>query len=266
MQEGDVLELAGDQCELRKVTPAQGERVAALVDDDSLPPAVLAIVLGRDHQAADGDLGPEFVDEISKFGSGFADPADLLGRWYRLARLSRGARCPDLPCRRWGRRRPILVLPASVLAVPAAAAGVLFVSCDVETLCSPEELDVTCPGSGLPFSPFGWSAARSASKRSMTSRLTRSRSQLAICQKASPRQGQREGTNLFRKVLDQCEAKIRCLAPRSRGIDLCVPSGSECFSARSANTIKTGASFKAVMNVSHKNRKGPRAAGLRLQV
>ena len=78
MQEGDVLELAGDQCELRKVAPAQGERVAALVDDDSLPPAILAIVLWRDHQAADRDLGPEFVDEISKFGSGFPDPVDLL--------------------------------------------------------------------------------------------------------------------------------------------------------------------------------------------
>ena len=40
----------------------------------SVPPrlsTILAIVLWRDHQAADGDLGPEFVDEISKFGSGF---------------------------------------------------------------------------------------------------------------------------------------------------------------------------------------------------
>ena len=77
MQEGDVLTFAGDQWELRKIAPAQGERVAALVDDDRLPPAVLAIVLGRDHQAADRDLGPEFVDEIGKFGSG-ADPVGLL--------------------------------------------------------------------------------------------------------------------------------------------------------------------------------------------
>jgi hypothetical protein len=51
--------LAGDQCELGIVAPAQGERVAALVDDDRLPPAILAIVLGRDHQATDRDLGPD---------------------------------------------------------------------------------------------------------------------------------------------------------------------------------------------------------------
>jgi hypothetical protein len=30
-----------------------------LVDDDRLPPAILVIVLGRDHQATDRDLGPD---------------------------------------------------------------------------------------------------------------------------------------------------------------------------------------------------------------
>ena len=78
MQEGDVLELAGDQWELRKVAPAQGERVAALVDDDRLPPAVLAIVLGAITRLPIVILDQSSSTRSVSLGAASADPVDLL--------------------------------------------------------------------------------------------------------------------------------------------------------------------------------------------
>ena len=79
----------------------------------------------------------------------------------------------------------------------------LFVSCDVETPVSPGELDVTC--TRLWFAALALRLIRGSKCKQAIDDLTidEIEMQLAIRQEASPRQGQRKGTKLFRKILDQ---------------------------------------------------------------